>query len=170
MRHLRFNGRYGTPAFSATVTVPQDYIFENSIDNFIIGSGNSIRSHPSISDSNFVRVSNKFIPGETYIVETVAITEYVENCQHCLADLNKEEDILFFGAQGLVLFNQQISWWTPKGKLLSFDQKENLFYNGQIEQVPYMSKVGDILEFSTINFWSSLGSRGSHLLLFYKRP
>jgi hypothetical protein len=169
MRHLRFDGRYGTPVFSTTLTVPQDYIFENSIDNFIASSGGSIRSHPSISDSNFARVSNKFIPGETYNLETVAITEYIENCQRCLADLNKEENILFFGAQGLVLFRQQLSWWPPKGKLLSFDQKENLFHNNQVEQVPYMSKESDTLEFSTINFWSSLGSKSNHLLLFYKR-
>ncbi len=160
-----FNSKYGKPIFQSTITVPGDYVFEKHIDTFIKDAGSSIRMFgDSLNDENYSRVSNQLKPGETYQVEIVPIVEYIANCQQCLNDLKEEKGLIFFGAQGLVLFKQKHPTELPKGYLFSFDQKENLFHNGNTEELPYMYYS----EFSSINFWSSLSSRGQYLLLFYK--
>ncbi len=161
--------RYGKTKFQGVLRVPADYVFGKDIDTFLKDSGESVHLFgTAVSDTNFSSVSNRFSPGETYRVEVVPIIEYMIHCQRCLEDLNKEKDLLFFGAQGLVLFAQYYPYEIPKGHLLSFDLTERLFHNGSVEQLPYMYRGEERIEFSTINFWSSLGSRSYSVLLFYK--
>lgn len=171
MENIQFNSPYGKVIFSSTITVPKEYVFEKHIDSFVQDSGTSIHVVGDLpTDKNFSQVSNRLSPGETYQVEIVPIVDYISHCQHCLDQLKTEKNLLFLGTQGLVLFKQQHPSELPYGRLISFDEKEHLFHNGTIEQLYYMqrSSSGFYTEFSSINFWSSLGSRGLYLLLFYK--
>lgn len=171
MKNIQLTSSYGKPIFSSTVTVPESYVFEKHIDSFIKESGASVRVVGNIpTDTNFSQVSNKLSPGEKYQVAVVPIIQYIGHCQQCLNHLKMEKDLLFFGTQGLVLFKQQHPLQIPFGRLISFDEKESLYHNGSIEQLYYMQRDGSVsyTEFSNINFWSSLSSRGQYLLLFYK--
>lgn len=168
------NRTYGESIFTAEFTVPKDYNFESYLDSFFKDSNKKYPSGDNfeITDENFKKVSNIMKPGETYKVKLIPIQDYVPHCQHCVEDLTKA-GISFFGAQGLVLFCQKIFTgnysWVPNCRIISFDKRENLYHNTSVEQLPYANyKNGSIVEFSTINFWSSLPSKGVSLLIFEK--
>lgn len=164
----RFNGAYGEAGCTRVMIVPTNYIFENHIDSFIANPDSKVKIHGNcISDKNFQNVSKRMSPGEIYHVEIVPIIQYIVHCRHCVNDLKKQKNLVFLGIQGLALFKQQYPNALSEGKTLSFDEKENLFYDGYSQQVPYMHRSDRITEFGTINFWSSLPSVQHYLLLFF---
>lgn len=175
--HYFGNTNYGKPIFTAEITIPDDYVFENHLDSFFKDSN---KKHPSgdnflITDENFKKVSNVMKSGEKYRTMLVPIKDYISHCQHCVEDLTKA-GISFFGAQGLALFCQKVFTgrytWVPDCKIISFDKRESLFYQkgSEIEQLPYAYYRNNegIVEYGTKNFWSSLPSRGVCLLIFEK--
>jgi len=173
MKNSLNGGKYGLAVCNGTITVPDDYKFENHIDGFLRHEDLNLKmlGRQIITDKNYARASNKFCPGKTYYFEIVPIIEYIGHCRQCLNDILNKKEILLFGAQGLALFNQLKNHWIPdEGQLLSFDKEENLFKDEYCEQLPYMQRCSNgAIEFATINFWSSLGSRGYYLLLYYEQ-
>ena len=169
MKNSLSTSKYGPIVHSGTITVPHDYTFGIHIDSFIKSEGKNLKVlGNAISDKNYIQASNKFCPVKIYYYEVLPVIEYIDNCQQCLNDLLKESELLFFGAQGLCMYKQHIHY-PLSGKLLSFDKKDNLFKNQNCEKLPYMQHCSDgTTEFSTINFWSSIGSKGNNLLLYYE--
>jgi hypothetical protein len=166
----RFPSAYGSVVFSANITIPNTYDFENQTTTFIRESIELLTIYgPPLNDEQWSRVSTRLAPGEHYRVEVVPIEQYISNCQQCLNDLKQEDNIAFVGMQGLILFTALFPKQVPQGHLLSFDLKEHLHKDEHCEKVPYMYATRNgKFELSTINFWSSLGSRGYYVLLFYK--
>ena len=162
--------RYGPAFFSGEVITPLDYNFETHIDDFIKKSGKNLSENGQLCDANFANVSNKLVPGKKYRTEIVPIIEYIGHCQQCLNDLLTLRGIKLFGTQGLVLFKQQHPHRIPKGNVLSFDRRKNLYLPGiDREVVPYMRFASDgITGFSYIHFWSSLSSQGQYVLVFFE--
>ncbi len=172
------NTNYGKSIFTKEITIPNDYVFENYLDSFFKDSNRKYSSRFLLTDENFKNVSTVMLPGEKYQVSLFPIINYISHCQHCINDLLMK-NISFVGAQGLVLFDQlfekyrpfSFSWIPDSGRIISFDKKENLFYDNslQIEKVPYLECRKNTFEkFSTFNFWSSLSSQGEYLLIFEK--
>lgn len=183
MTFLQSKRPFAEPLMSGFVTVPEEYCFENNIDNFIKDADTSIHfvGH-RWSDSRFSNVSHRPEPGKQYKYEILPIVEYISHCNECLRKL-KEKKVLLMGAHGLLLFFYQIKAERRSvplnTQIFSFDEKKGLYHDGHCEQVPYLyypfhPELRDDpvygkykLEVSTINFWSSLPSKGASVLCFY---
>lgn len=119
------------------LTVPKDYDHDKQLATFK-GKADIQRCNNNITDANFVKVTNKLVPGKTYLVKIFEIKTIVIS-EECLAFLDSQRWIPV-GAQGVSLAQQLKKEQFPVLKwTVSFDEKGALWIDGDGDRrVPYV--------------------------------
>ena len=127
-----------------SLTVPKEYDHSSQLTSFAKANRQGFVYYNSdITDSNFVRASQRLVPGKTYSVKIFQINKTVSS-KDCLGFLRKHKAILV-GAQGISLVWEQVkdkflvSRW-----IVSFDKKDALWKdpNGD-HRVPFVYRCSD---------------------------
>jgi len=106
--------------------VPQNYTHQNQLGRFQQYRKKFCYWNTGITDINFARVSQKLIPGKTYIVEFYGINTRVPD-NECLEFL-KSQNAILTGAQGITLFWELQKREFPLSKYtVSLDEKDALW-------------------------------------------
>ncbi len=146
------------------LTVPPNYQHAAHLASFAEENRSKFNHYDvSINDANFVRATNKLIPGKTYMVKIYMVgvqdpPQFVitrVSSEDCLEFL-KSVKAVFVGAQGLSLVWQVAKEKLRKSKkIISFDEKTALLKdrNGVTYSAPYI-------------FGEKFGSWGFSLYLF----
>lgn len=151
------------------LTVPEGYDHGTQLATFR-SKADLHYYNDAITDANFARVSNKLVPGKTYLVKIFGIKTRVTS-EECLAFLNSQGGILV-GAQGLSLVQQLKKEQFPAEYwVASFDKKEALWFDGAGHYyVPLLrGRLSGTWLFDYGNFeWS--WSNGIYLVCFCDLP
>jgi len=126
------------------ITMPDDYNHNTQLEKFCnkydcknkCKEGHFFGYNVGLTDENFSKVSNRLIPGRTYVVKIWEINKnQVATSEECL-QLLKDNGVIFTGAQGVSAVWEQKKEWFPENKIIfSFDEKEKL-WNDTDARVP----------------------------------
>lgn len=124
-------------------TIPDDYVHENQLQRFGDKTrelGSTAYYNDSLTDKNFSKVSNRLVPGKTYGIKMFPMLKRVSSID-CLAFL-KKQNVIFTGAQGATLLQENKPEVFPKGKwVMSFDEQDALYRDaGGGHRVPRVSR------------------------------
>jgi hypothetical protein len=138
--------RFGPAVKDFEFTVPADYVHDTQLDTF----ANKTKELPTtyyfngdLSSENFVKATNKLVPGKTYKVKIFPILSRVSS-EDCMSFLAKQNAILV-GGQGVTLLQDQKADQFPVGKwTVSFDKKDALWEDSDgLHGVPGVYRYSD---------------------------
>jgi len=141
-------------------TVPIDYDHAKQINLFakqVEEDRGTDYFNADLESRNFKDVTNKLVPGKTYLVKIFPILDSV-SCIDCLNFL-KNQNAFLVGAQGLTLLQFLKKDVFPLDtRIVSLDEKDALYKDkdGKI-RVPY------IMHLSTDKWWFALGNFNNKL-------
>ena len=110
------------------INVPEDFVHETQIEQFAAGSfTHKTFLSRDVTDEHFVKVTDKFIPGQRYAVKIFMLRKGMTP-EQCLHFLKGQRDTRLVGAQGLAFVLKHYRHLFPLGlTLLSLDEREHLF-------------------------------------------
>lgn len=135
---------FGPATMDFKCIVPENYEHETQINTFkkrFEDSGSIISFSRELNDENFLKVTNRLVPGKEYRVRIFPILTVVTSSV-CLEFL-KEQGAVLVGAQGLTLLCdiKKAPHEFPQGKrVVSFDKKTALLAEprSHTHRVPYV--------------------------------
>ncbi len=154
-----------------TFTVPADYNHDKWLDEFAEKARNLKKRYyynAGLTSKNFLKATNKLVPGKTYGIKLFSILEKVKS-EECLSFL-KSANAIFFGAHGITALQvNQPDVFSPGRCIYSFDEKEALScFDGRSYLVPSINRrLGGGWEFCLSNFENTWLS-GEIIICFYE--